>query len=76
MVDKLEKEVVVEELLDQPGCETVINTEELLGEVEEMNLKLDYILDFLEFKFGEITEEELMGEEKNNNGAGFSAPMP
>ena len=71
-----QKKAIEEELLDQPGCETVINTEELLGEVEEMNLKLDYILDFLEFKFGEITKEDLMGEKENNNGSGFSAPMP
>ena len=75
MADKLEREVV-EELLDQPGCEAVMISEELLGEIEEIKDSLEYIMDFLEIKFGEITEEELMGEEESNNGSGFSAPMP
>ena len=75
MADKLEKEVVGE-LLDDPGCEAVMISEELLGEIEEIKDSLNYIMDFLEIKFGELTEEEMMGEESNNGAGGFSAPMP
>ena len=58
MVDKEKiEDLVQEELLEQPGCEAVMISEELRGEIEEIKDSINYILDFLEIKFGELTEE-------------------